>query len=146
MAKEGEELVLLDGTTAKLQPNTLVIADQNGPLAMAGIFGGEGSGVNAETKDVILEAAFFAPLAITGRARQYGLHTDASHRFERGVDFNLQHKAMERATALLLEICGGEAGEICEVVSEADLPKVKQVQLRREKLIIYSAIISQRKS
>lgn len=134
MAKEGEELVLLDGTTAKLQPNTLVIADQNGPLAMAGIFGGEGSGVNAETKDVILEAAFFAPLAITGRARQYGLHTDASHRFERGVDFNLQHKAMERATALLLEICGGEAGEICEVVSEADLPKVKQVQLRREKL------------
>ncbi|CAM3770293.1 phenylalanine--tRNA ligase subunit beta [Avibacterium endocarditidis] len=134
MAKEGEELVLLDGTTAKLQPNTLVIADQNGPLAMAGIFGGEASGVNAETKDVILEAAFFAPLAITGRARQYGLHTDASHRFERGVDFNLQHKAMERATALLLEICGGEAGEICEVVSEADLPKVKQVQLRREKL------------
>lgn len=134
MAKEGEELVLLDGTTAKLQPNTLVIADQNGPLAMAGIFGGEASGVNAETKDVILEAAFFAPLAITGRARQYGLHTDASHRFERGVDFNLQHKAMERATALLLEICGGEAGEICEAVSEADLPKVKQVQLRREKL------------
>ncbi|WP_410678427.1 phenylalanine--tRNA ligase subunit beta [Avibacterium paragallinarum] len=134
MAKEGEELVLLDSTTAKLQPNTLVIADQNGPLAMAGIFGGEASGVNAETKDVILEAAFFAPLAITGRARQYGLHTDASHRFERGVDFNLQHKAMERATALLLEICGGEAGEICEAVSEADLPKVKQVQLRREKL------------
>lgn len=134
MAKEGEELVLLDGTTAKLQPNTLVIADQNGPLAMAGIFGGEASGVNAETKDVILEAAFFAPLAITGRARQYGLHTDSSHRFERGVDFNLQHKAMERATALLLDICGGEAGEICEVVSEANLPKVKQVQLRREKL------------
>ncbi|MFU2088562.1 phenylalanine--tRNA ligase subunit beta [Avibacterium avium] len=134
MAKEGEELVLLDGTTAKLQPNTLVIADQNGPLAMAGIFGGEASGVNAETKDVILEAAFFAPLAITGRARQYGLHTDSSHRFERGVDFNLQHKAMERATALLLDICGGEAGEICEVVSEASLPKVKQVQLRREKL------------
>ncbi|MFZ7108023.1 phenylalanine--tRNA ligase subunit beta [Avibacterium avium] len=134
MAKEGEELALLDGTTAKLQPNTLVIADQNGPLAMAGIFGGEASGVNAKTKDVILEAAFFAPLAITGRARQYGLHTDASHRFERGVDFNLQHKAMERATALLLEICGGEAGEICEAVSEADLPKVKQVQLRREKL------------
>lgn len=134
MAKEGEELVLLDSTTAKLQPNTLVIADQNGPLAMAGIFGGEASGVNAETKDVILEAAFFAPLAITGRARQYGLHTDSSHRFERGVDFNLQHKAMERATALLLDICGGEAGEICEVVSEANLPKVKQVQLRREKL------------
>ncbi|MCK3657198.1 phenylalanine--tRNA ligase subunit beta [Pasteurellaceae bacterium Pebbles2] len=134
MAKEGEELVLLDGTTAKLQSNTLVIADQKGALAMAGIFGGEASGVNAETKDVILESAFFAPLAITGRARQYGLHTDASHRFERGVDFELQRNAIERATALLIEICGGEAGEICEVASEAHLPKVKQVQLRREKL------------
>lgn len=134
MAKDGEELVLLDGGTAKLQNNTLLIADQKGPLAMAGIFGGEASGVNGETKDVILEAAFFAPLAITGRARQYGLHTDSSHRFERGVDFMLQHKAMERATALLLEICGGEAGEICEAVSEQHLPKLKQVQLRRAKL------------
>lgn len=134
MAKEGEELVLLDGTTAKLQTNTLVIADQTGPLAMAGIFGGQASGVNEETKDVILESAFFAPLAITGRARQYGLHTDSSHRFERGVDFELQHRAMERATALLLEICGGEAGEICEVVSEQHLPKVKQITLRRHKL------------
>ncbi|MDG6259394.1 phenylalanine--tRNA ligase subunit beta [Glaesserella parasuis] len=134
MAKEGEELVLLDGTTAKLQPNTLLIADQNGPLAMAGIFGGEASGVSAETKDVVLEAAFFAPLAITGRARQYGLHTDASHRFERGVDPELTRKAMERATALLLEICGGEAGEIVEAVSSAHLPTSKQVVLRRSKL------------
>lgn len=134
LAKEGEELVLLDGSTAKLQSNTLLIADQNGPLAMAGIFGGEASGVTAETKDVILEAAFFAPLAIAGRARQYGLHTDASHRFERGVDFELARKAMERATALLLDICGGEAGEINEVVNETFLPKVKTVQLRRAKL------------
>ena len=135
LAKEGESLVLLDGSTAKLQANTLVIADCNGPLAMAGIFGGQASGVNAETtKDVILEAAFFAPLAIAGRARQYGLHTDSSHRFERGVDFNLQRQAMERATALLLEICGGEAGEICEVVDETYLPKVNTVSLRREKL------------
>ena len=133
-AKEGEELVLLDGSTAKLQSNTLLIADQNGPLAMAGIFGGAASGVNSETKDVILESAFFSPLAIAGRARQYGLHTDASHRFERGVDFELARKAMERATALLLEICGGEAGEICEASSEAHLPKVNTVQLRRSKL------------
>ena len=135
LANNGEELVLLDGTTAKLQSNTLVIADQTAPLAMAGIFGGQASGVDAETtKDVILEAAFFAPLAIAGRARQYGLHTDSSHRFERGVDFTLQRHAMERATALLLEICGGEAGEICEVVSEQYLPKVNEVTLRREKL------------
>lgn len=134
LAKEGEELVLLDGSTAKLQSNTLLIADKNGPLAMAGIFGGQASGVTSETKDVILEAAFFAPLAIAGRARQYGLHTDASHRFERGVDFELARKAMERATALLLEICGGEAGEINEVASQEFLPKVNTVQLRREKL------------
>ncbi|HHF6893103.1 TPA: phenylalanine--tRNA ligase subunit beta [Haemophilus influenzae] len=134
LAKEGEELVLLDGSTAKLQSNTLLIADQNGPLAMAGIFVGAESGVNSETKDVILESAFFAPLAIAGRARQYGLHTDVSHRFERGVDFELARKAMERATALLLEICGGEAGEICEASSETHLPKVNTVQLRRSKL------------
>lgn len=134
MAKDGEKLVLLDGSTAELKSNTLVIADQNGPLAMAGIFGGANSGVNEHTQDVILEAAFFAPLAIAGKARQYGLHTDSSHRFERGVDFTLQHKAMERATALLLEICGGQAGEICEVVSESDLPKLATVKLRRQKL------------
>ncbi|QLB14783.1 phenylalanine--tRNA ligase subunit beta [Mannheimia granulomatis] len=134
MAKDGEELVLLDGTTAKLQSNTLVIADSKGALAMAGIFGGEASGVSENTKDVVLEAAFFAPLAITGRARQYGLHTDASHRFERGVDPELTHKAMERATALLLEICGGEAGEIVEAVSETNLPKRNAVTLRRSKL------------
>ncbi|WP_420067993.1 phenylalanine--tRNA ligase subunit beta [Actinobacillus pleuropneumoniae] len=134
MAKEGEELVLLDGTTAKLQPNTLVIADSKGALAMAGIFGGEASGVNENTTDVVLESAFFAPLAITGRARQYGLHTDASHRFERGVDPQLARDAMERATALLLEICGGEAGEIVEAVSEQNLPKRNTVTLRRSKL------------
>ena len=134
MAKADEELVLLDGTTAKLQPNTLVIADSKGALAMAGIFGGKASGVNEETKDVVLEAAFFAPLAITGRARQYGLHTDASHRFERGVDPELTRQAMERATALLLEICGGEAGEIVEAVAKEHLPTRQTVSLRRSKL------------
>lgn len=133
-AKEGEELVLLDGTTAKLQSNTLVIADTKGVLAMAGIFGGEASGVSGDTQDVVLESAFFAPLAIVGRARQYGLHTDASHRFERGVDPEAARDAMERATALLLEICGGEAGEIVEAVSEQYLPKRNKVTLRRSKL------------
>lgn len=134
MAKADEELVLLDGTTARLQPNTLVIADSKGALAMAGIFGGKASGVNEATKDVVLEAAFFAPLAITGRARQYGLHTDASHRFERGVDPELTRQAMERATALLLEICGGEAGEIVEAVAKEHLPTRQTVSLRRSKL------------
>lgn len=133
-AKEQEELVLLDGNKIQLQPNTLVIADQSGPLALAGIFGGKQSGVSGETKDIILESAFFSPLAITGRARQYGLHTDSSHRFERGVDCQLQRQAMERATALIIDICGGQAGEICEVASEAHLPQAQQVVLRRSKL------------
>jgi phenylalanyl-tRNA synthetase beta chain len=79
---------------------------------MGGIFGGEHSGVNDETQNVLLECAFFSPLSITGRARRHGLHTDASHRYERGVDSALQYKAMERATRLLIDICGGEAGRL----------------------------------
>ncbi|KNC68604.1 phenylalanine--tRNA ligase subunit beta [Pseudoalteromonas ardens] len=133
-AAENEELVLLDGNTAKLKPSTLVIADHNKALAMAGIFGGESSGVKEGTTDILLESAFFSPLAIAGQARSYGLHTDASHRYERGVDYQLQHDAMERATALLLEIAGGQAGPVVEAVSEADLPEAKSVTLRRARL------------
>ncbi|OHU86559.1 MULTISPECIES: phenylalanine--tRNA ligase subunit beta [Pseudoalteromonas] len=133
-ANEGEELVLLDGNTAKLNPTTLLIADDKKALAMAGIFGGEGSGVTQSTQDILLESAFFSPLAIAGQARSYGLHTDASHRYERGVDYKLQHDAMERATALLLDIVGGQAGPVVEAVSEADLPKERSVTLRRERL------------
>ncbi|MCF6435739.1 phenylalanine--tRNA ligase subunit beta [Pseudoalteromonas sp. MMG022] len=133
-ANEGEELVLLDGNTAKLNPTTLLIADDKKALAMAGIFGGEGSGVTQSTQDILLESAFFSPLAIAGQARSYGLHTDASHRYERGVDYKLQRDAMERATALLLDIVGGQAGPVVEAVSEADLPKEKSVTLRRERL------------
>ena len=134
MAKKDEALTLLDGTEAKLKEDTLVIADHDKALAMAGIFGGEHSGVNDETQDVLLESAFFAPLSITGRARRQGLHTDASHRYERGVDPELQHKAIERATALLLSICGGEAGPVIDVTSQAHLPKAATITLRREKL------------
>jgi phenylalanyl-tRNA synthetase beta chain len=134
MAKEGETLVLLDGNEAKLSTDTLVIADQKNALAMGGIFGGEHSGVNSETKNVLLECAFFNPLSITGRARRHGLHTDASHRYERGVDPQLQYKAMERATRLLLDICGGEAGPIIDVTNEASLPKRATIRLRRSKL------------
>ncbi len=123
MAKEGETLVLLDGSEAKLNADTLVIADHSKALAMGGIFGGEHSGVNDETQNVLLECAFFSPLSITGRARRHGLHTDASHRYERGVDPALQYKAMERATRLLLDICGGEAGPVIDVTNEATLPK-----------------------
>ena len=134
MAEEGEKLVLLDESEVVLKANTLLIADSSKALAMAGIFGGLHSGVTAETKDVFLESAFFAPLAIAGKARQYGLHTDASHRYERGVDPQLQHAAMERATALLLQICGGEAGPVVEAVSEAHLPEVATIHLSQAKL------------
>lgn len=134
MAQKDEALTLLDGTKTKLNDDTLVIADHEKALAMAGIFGGEHSGVNDETQDVLLECAFFNPLSITGRARRQGLHTDASHRYERGVDPALQHKAMARATALLLEICGGAAGPVIDVTSEKDLPKAATISLRREKL------------
>ncbi|HFQ9138158.1 TPA: phenylalanine--tRNA ligase subunit beta [Enterobacter cancerogenus] len=134
MAKEGETLVLLDGSEAKLNADTLVIADHNKALAMGGIFGGEHSGVNDETQNVLLECAFFSPLSITGRARRHGLHTDASHRYERGVDPALQYKAMERATRLLIDICGGEAGPVIDVTNDATLPKRATITLRRSKL------------
>ncbi|AUJ81955.1 phenylalanine--tRNA ligase subunit beta [Enterobacter cancerogenus] len=134
MAKEGESLVLLDGSEAKLNADTLVIADHNKALAMGGIFGGEHSGVNDETQNVLLECAFFSPLSITGRARRHGLHTDASHRYERGVDPALQYKAMERATRLLIDICGGEAGPVIDVTNDATLPKRATITLRRSKL------------
>ncbi|KAB7674388.1 phenylalanine--tRNA ligase subunit beta [Plesiomonas shigelloides] len=134
MAEESEKLTLLDGNEVTLRADTLVVADHSRPLAMAGIFGGEYSGVTAETKDVLLECAFFSPLSITGRARAYGLHTDSSHRFERGVDYAVQNKAMERATALLLEICGGEAGPVVDVTSAAHLPQAATITLRRSKL------------
>ncbi|HCU16990.1 phenylalanyl-tRNA synthetase subunit beta [Hafnia paralvei ATCC 29927] len=134
MAKEGEKLTLLDGNEATLSSDTLVIADQQKALAMGGIFGGEHSGVNAETQDVLLECAYFNPLSITGRARRQGLHTDASHRYERGVDPALQAKAMERATRLLIDICGGHAGPVIDVTNETALPKRATITLRREKL------------
>ncbi|MGB0466780.1 MAG: phenylalanine--tRNA ligase subunit beta [Pontibacterium sp.] len=134
MAAQDEKLTLLDGQEVSLNEDTLVIADQNGPLGIAGIMGGEASGVTADTQDVFFEAAFFNPIVIAGRARSYGLHTDASHRFERGVDWQLQSKAMERATELLIAICGGEAGPVTEVVSEANLPKVEKVRLRHAKV------------
>ncbi|WP_417882764.1 phenylalanine--tRNA ligase subunit beta [Vibrio rumoiensis] len=134
LAEQDEKLTLLDGTEAKLNADTLVVADHTKALAIAGIFGGEESGVTTETKDVLLECAFFAPDHIRGRARSYGLHTDSSMRFERGVDYALQVSAMERATALLVEICGGEVAPVVTVESEADLPKPNKVALRRTKL------------
>ncbi|KGJ97920.1 phenylalanine--tRNA ligase subunit beta [Colwellia psychrerythraea] len=133
-ANKEEKLTLLDEKEVTLKDGTLVIADEKKALAMAGIFGGLESGVTTNTTDIFLESAFFAPLAILGKARQYGLHTDSSHRYERGIDPTLQHDAIERATELLLEIVGGQAGPVVEAKSDADIPQTKEVSLRREKL------------
>ncbi|WP_458730123.1 phenylalanine--tRNA ligase subunit beta [Pseudomonas brenneri] len=134
MAEEGEKLVLLDGQEVTLRSDTLVIADHSRALAIAGVMGGEHSGVSATTRDVFLESAFFDQIAVAGKARSYGLHTDASHRYERGVDWQLAREAMERATGLLLEITGGEAGPITETVSEQHLPSIAPVTLRAQRV------------
>ncbi|WP_028686421.1 phenylalanine--tRNA ligase subunit beta [Pseudomonas fulva] len=135
MAEEDEKLVLLDGQEVALHADTLVIADHTRALAIAGVMGGEHSGVDtAKTRDLFLESAFFEPISVAGKARSYGLHTDASHRYERGVDSQLAREAMERATALLLEVVGGEAGPIVEAVSEQHLPSIAPVTLRAERI------------
>lgn len=133
-AASGESLKLLDGQSVALTPDTLVIADHLKPLAMAGIMGGDESAVSDETCDIFLESAFFAPAALMGRARQYGLHTDSSHRFERGVDFELPVRAMRRATALLLEIVGGEAGQLIEANASDHLPVRQAISLRADRI------------
>jgi len=134
MAEEGEKITLLDGQEVALRSDTLVIADHARLLGIAGVMGGENSGVTAKTRDVFLEAAFFEPISVAGKARSYGLHTDASHRFERGVDSNLAREAMERATALLLDIAGGEPGPIIESVSAEHLPQIAPITLRAERV------------
>ena len=128
MACAGEEIQLLNEQTLKLQEDVLLIADDKRPLAMAGIMGGEDSGITLETQEMFLESAFFAPKAIAGRARRYGFGSDASHRFERGVDFGGTQRALERATQLIQKICGGQAGPLCEAVAE--LPARAPVRLR----------------
>ncbi len=134
LAEQAERLQLLDGREVELDSDTLVISDHGGPLAMAGVMGGETSAVGDTTKDVLLEAAFFSPAAIVGRARRHGLHTDSSHRFERGVDPELTRAAMERATRLLLDIVGGQAGPVMERVSEEALPQRAPVRLRAARI------------
>lgn len=134
MAYENETLTLLNGQEITLRNDTLLIADHAKPLAIAGVMGGEHSGISANTKDLLLESAFFNTITVAGKARSYGLHTDASHRFERGVDWQLASLAMERATSLLLEIVGGSAGPVVEAVSQNDLPTINNVILRAERI------------
>lgn len=129
-AAADEQLLLLNEQQIKIVPDTLVIADEQGPLALAGIMGGEHSGVSLDTQNVFLESAFFAPESIAGRARIYGFSSDASHRYERGVDFELAQRAAERATQLILEICGGAAGPLVEACAPDSLPARPAVILR----------------
>ncbi|MEC8919286.1 MAG: phenylalanine--tRNA ligase subunit beta [Pseudomonadota bacterium] len=133
-ANADERLTLLDGQEVMLNEDTLVIADQDRALAIAGVMGGEATGVTGETRNLFLEAAYFSPLAVAGKARDFGLHTDASHRFERGVDPEIARPAMERATELLIAIVGGSPGPITEVMQPAHLPRRPDVELRRERL------------
>jgi phenylalanyl-tRNA synthetase beta chain len=111
-ARDGETLTLLDGKVLRLTSDVLVIADHTKALALAGIMGGEDSGISTETRHVFLESAFFDPVTIAGKARRFGLHTDASARFERGVDWALAESACERATQLICDICGGKPGPV----------------------------------
>ena len=123
-AHKDETLELLDGQVVSLNEKVLVIADDSKPLAMAGIMGGEASSVHAHTTDIFLESAFFSPLFVAGVARFYGLCSDSSQRFERGVDPTLQTVALERATELLLQISGGQAGPVT-VANDVDLIPAK---------------------
>lgn len=134
MAEPGEKLMLLGGQEIELNSDSLLIADANGPLALAGIMGGESSAVSEKTKDILLESAFFTPTAIIGKARSYGLHTDSSHRFERGVDPLVQVKAIERATELLLAITGGQPGPVVEVSSSDIIEQRPLIKLRQERV------------
>jgi phenylalanyl-tRNA synthetase beta chain len=133
-AHKGEALKLLDGSEAKLDPSFLLIADNAKPLAVAGVMGGFDSRVTEATRDVFLEAAHFSLAAIMGRARKLGLATDAAHRFERGVDPESPRAAMERATALLIEIAGGQPGEVIEAVAPEHLRQPVTVTLRRARI------------
>ena len=128
LAKAEESILLLNEQTPTLADDVLLIADDSRPVALAGIMGGEDSGITLETTELFLESAFFAPKAIAGRARRYSFSSDASHRFERGVDFGGTHRALERASELILTICGGQAGPLCEAAAE--LPARKPVRLR----------------
>ena len=133
-ATVGETLILLDGQRVELDSTALVIADRRRALALAGVMGGIDSGVGERTTNIFLESAFFTPDTLIGKARRYGLHTDASHRFERGVDPQLQRRAAERASSLLLEIVGGKPGPIVDEMSVINMPQRKAIKLRPSRI------------
>jgi phenylalanyl-tRNA synthetase beta chain len=134
MANAGEKIELLNEQTVELKDNTLVIADDTNALAIAGVMGGMSSATQTDSSDILLESAFFEPVSIAGKARGYGLHTESSLRFERGVDFHMTNMAMERATQLIVEICGGQVGPISECIDESSLPELNPITITKAKI------------
>ncbi|MBW5288836.1 MAG: Phenylalanyl-tRNA synthetase beta chain [Candidatus Ruthia sp. Apha_13_S6] len=134
MAKSGEQLELLNETMLKLKADTLVIADSNSVLAIAGVMGGMASSTQNNSSNILLESAFFEPVSIAGKARSYGLHTESSLRFERGVDFNMTELAMDRATQLIVDICGGQASKVNACIDKSTLPELKPITISQEKI------------
>jgi phenylalanyl-tRNA synthetase beta chain len=134
LARRGETLLLLDGRTVTAEPDVLLIVDADGPVGLAGIMGGMRTAASAETTDIFFESAFFSAQAVLGRARRFGLITDASQRFERGVDPAQQGRAIERALALLSPVTGGRAGPVALTESAQHLPERRSVRLRRRQL------------
>ncbi len=129
-----EKLELLDGSMVKPEKTDLLIADKQGPLALAGIMGGVSSSVTDQTTDIFLESAFFTPEIVAVTSRDRGIHSDSSHRFERGVDFQLQVEALERASALLIEIAGGMCGPVVEKTVAKKMPSKEPIALRNKRL------------
>lgn len=129
-ADAGETIVTLDGENVTLADNTLVIADDDGPVAIAGMIGGQRTAVGPDTTDVVLEAACFTPAVVAGRGRQYKIHTDSLHRFERGVDPVLHVDALKRACGLLLELGGGTAGPATTEIGRPIWPVTREIELR----------------
>lgn len=133
-ARAREKLTILDGTKASLDDDVLLITSDDAPVAIAGVIGGLESGVSRDTRNVLLECAFFSPSALIGTARKYGLQTDASTRYERGVDYELQETALRRATSLILEIAGGSAARVIEARSPDHLPSPIRVNITKQRL------------
>jgi phenylalanyl-tRNA synthetase beta chain len=140
--KTGEQLKLLNDQVVTVDESVLCIADDSGPIGLAGIMGGDSTKADLSTVDILLESAFFLPEIIAGRARRFGFSSDASHRFERGVDFDNNLHGIERATRLILDICGGEPGPVTDIVH--DLPARSAVTMRvaRARRVIGLAISS----
>lgn len=133
-AHENEQILTLNGQQVHLKPDTLIIADQSKALAIAGIIGGQHSAVAEQTTAVFVECAYFEPVALAASSRQYAIHTDGLHRFERGVDFNLQSEAIEKTTKLIIEIAGGVCGPITESTAPQQLPAPIKLQLRPQRI------------